>query len=63
MATMILGGGVHTRTSWTPPMLHSLLGGVALYFNLVAFWREAKYMMEHNMLMEELDRVLAASQR
>src|SRR5687768_16579381 len=48
MATMILGGGVHTRTSWTPPMLHAILGGVALYFNVVAFWREANYMMEHN---------------
>ena len=61
MATMILGGGVHTRTSWTPPLLHALLGGAALYFNLVAFWREAKYMMEQNILMEELDRVLTAS--
>jgi hypothetical protein len=61
MATMILGGGVHTRTSWTPPLLHAGLGAVALYFNLVAFWREAKYMIEHNMLMEELDRLLTVS--
>lgn len=62
MATMILGGGVHTRASWTPPLLHAILGGIALYFNVVAFWREAKYMIEHNVLMEELDRVLTASQ-
>jgi hypothetical protein len=63
MATMIVGGGVHTRTSWTPPLLHAFLGGAALYFNLIAFWREARYMMEHNILMEELDRVLTASQQ
>ncbi len=63
MATMILGGGVHTRASWTPPLLHAALGAAGLYFNLVAFWREAKYMMEHNMLMEEVDHLLTAAGR
>jgi hypothetical protein len=56
MATMILGGGVHTRV--IPPYIHALLGAAALYFNIVAFWREAKYMIEHNMLMQELERSL-----
>ena len=58
MATMIIGGGVHTHVSWTPPILHALLAAAALYFNIVAFWKEAKYMIEHNILMEELDRLL-----
>src|SRR5437762_14184481 len=58
MATMIIGGGVHTRVSWTPPLLHAALAAVSLYYNIVAFWKEAKYMIENNMLMEELDRLL-----
>jgi hypothetical protein len=58
MATMIIGGGVHTRVAWTPPLLHALLAAVSLYYNIVAFWQEAKYMLEQNMLMEELDRLL-----
>src|SRR5438093_12183733 len=58
MATMIIGGGVHTRVSWTPPLLHAGLAAVSLYFNLVAFWKEGKYMIENNMLMEEVDRLL-----
>ncbi len=56
MATMIIGGGVHTRV--IPTIVHSLLAAISLYFNIVAFWREAKYMVEHNMLMVELERVL-----
>src|SRR5215831_19399478 len=58
MATMIIGGGVHTKVSWTPPLLHALLAAVALYYNIVALWKEAKYMIENNMLMEEVDRLL-----
>src|SRR5437667_11950529 len=58
MATMIIGGGVHTRVSWTPPLLHAALAAVSLYYNIVACWKEAKYMIENNMLMEELDRLL-----
>src|SRR5947209_2389021 len=58
MATMIVGGGVHTRVAWTPPLLHAALAAVSLYYNVVAFWQEAKYMLEQNMLMEELDRLL-----
>jgi hypothetical protein len=61
MATMILGGGVDTRVWWAPPILHGLLAAISLYFNIVAFWREAKYMIEHNVLMEELDRFLQAA--
>ena len=56
MATMIIGGGVHTRV--VPTIVHSLLAAGALYFNLVAFWRGAKHMIEHNMLMEELEKRL-----
>jgi hypothetical protein len=58
MATMIIGGGVHTHVAWTPPLLHALLAAISLYYNIVAFWQEAKYMLEQNMLMEELDRLL-----
>ena len=58
MTTMIIGGGVHTHASWTPPWLHLGLAIVALYYNLVAFYRDAKYMIEHNMLMEEVERTL-----
>jgi hypothetical protein len=58
MATMIIGGGVHTRVSWTPPLLHAGLAAVSLYFNVVAFWKEAKYMLENNILMEEVNRLL-----
>ncbi|HEX4998394.1 MAG TPA: hypothetical protein VFY29_09215 [Terriglobia bacterium] len=53
MATMILGGGVHTRV--LPAWIHWGLAAGALYYNLVAFWRDAKYMLEHNLLMEELE--------
>jgi len=31
---------------------------VSLYFNIVAFWKEAKYMIENNMLMDEVNRLL-----
>ena len=58
MATMIIGGGVHTHVAWTPPVLHALLAAISLYYNIVAFWKEAKYMIENNILMEELDRLL-----
>ena len=58
MATMIIGGGVHTRVAWTPPILHAALAAASLYFNVVAFWKEARYMIENNMLMEEVDRLL-----
>jgi len=58
MATLIIGGGVHTHVAWTPPLLHALLAAVSLYYNIVAFWKEAKYMIENNILMEELDRLL-----
>jgi hypothetical protein len=58
MATMIIGGGVHTKVAWTPPLLHGLLAFASLYFNVVAFSKEAKYMIENNILMEEVDRSL-----
>src|SRR5437016_707580 len=56
MATMILGGGVHTHL--IPPWVHLTLAAIAIYYNVVALWRDAKYMIEHNMLMEELERTL-----
>jgi hypothetical protein len=58
MATMIIGGGVHTHVSWTPPLLHAVLAVVSLYFNIVAFWKEAKYMIENNLLLQEVDKLL-----
>lgn len=58
MATMILGGGVDTRV--IPTFVHTILAAISLYYNVVAFWREAKYMIEDNMLMEEVDRFLQA---
>src|SRR6516225_4224171 len=58
MATMIIGGGVHTKVSWTPPLLHAALAVVSLYFNIVTFWKEANCMIENNMVLEELDRLL-----
>jgi hypothetical protein len=58
MATMIIGGGVHTHVSWTPPLLHAALAVISLYYNIVAFWKEAKCMIENNIVMEELDRLL-----
>jgi len=59
MAAMILGGGVDTRM--IPTWTHTALAAGALYFNLVAFWREARHMIEHNMLMIELEKRLAAA--
>ncbi|HYR89764.1 MAG TPA: hypothetical protein VE422_37170 [Terriglobia bacterium] len=59
MATLILGGGVDTRV--IPAFVHSLLAAAALYFNVVAFWKEAKYMVQHNVLMEEVDRFLRSA--
>lgn len=59
MATMIIGGGVDTRV--IPTFVHTLLAIISLYYNVVAFWREAKHMIEHNILMEELDRYLQSS--
>jgi hypothetical protein len=58
MATMIIGGGVHTHVSWTPPILHALLAIVALYYNIVAFWKDAKYMIENNLVLQEVERLL-----
>ena len=57
MVTMILGGGVDTRV--LPGWMHWGPAAIALYFNLVAFWRNAKYMMEQNMLWQELEGRLA----
>src|SRR5262245_18833621 len=58
MATMIIGGGVHTRVTWTPPLLHAGLAAVSIYYNVVAVWNEARYMIQNNLLMEEVDRLL-----
>ena len=59
MATMILGGGVHTRL--IPSWIHLLLAAAALFFNVQAFFREAKYMIEHNTLWQELEKRLQSS--
>jgi hypothetical protein len=56
MATMILGGGVHTHM--IPSWVHLGLAVISLYYNVVALWRDAKYMIEHNVLMQELERTL-----
>ena len=59
MAAMIIGGGVHTKV--IPTFVHTVLAAGALYFILVAFWREAKYMIEHSVLMDEIERRLQAA--
>jgi hypothetical protein len=59
MATFILGGGVHTKL--IPPWVHLVLATAALFFNIQAFWRGAKYMMQHNMLWHELEKRLQSS--
>ena len=56
MAAWIIGGGVDTHV--IPVVVHTILSALALIFNVQAFIREARYMAEHNMLMEELDRLL-----
>ena len=58
MATMIIGGGVHTKLAWTPTLLHTILAAISLYYNVMAFWKEAKYMIANNLLLEEVDRLL-----
>ena len=58
MATMILGGGVHTRV--IPWWVHFLLAAAALFFNLQAFVREIRAMVDHNVLMQELERRIDA---
>ena len=63
MATMIVGGGVHTQVlpGFHLAIVHGVLAAIALYYNLVATWRNARYMIEHNMLMEELESRTVAS--
>ena len=59
MATMILGGGVHTKL--IPSWVHLTLAILALVFNLQAFFREARYMIEHSVLMQELEKRLQST--
>ena len=59
MAAFIVGGGVHTRL--IPSWIHLLLAAAAFFFNVQAFFREAKYMIEHNSLWEELEKRLQAT--
>ena len=59
MATMILGGGVHTN--FIPSWVHLGLAAAALFFNIQAFFREAKYMIEHSVLMQELEKRLQSA--
>ena len=59
MAVMILGGGVHTKV--IPSWVHLGLAVLALFFNIQAFLREAKYMVEHSVLMQELEKRLQSA--
>ena len=59
MLAMILGGGVHTKI--IPAWVHLTLSVAALFFNLQAFFREAKSMIEHNVLMLELEKRLQST--
>jgi len=58
MATMILGGGVDTHV--LPTFVHTILATLALYYNLLAFWREINCMIENNIVMHEVDGLLQA---
>ena len=55
---LIKSGVVLREIPMRSAILHAALAAVSLYFNLVAFWKEGKYMIENNMLMEEVDRLL-----
>ena len=59
MAAMIVGGGVHTKL--IPSWVHLGLATAALLFNVQAFFREAKYMIAHDVLMQELEKRLQAT--
>ena len=59
MATMILGGGVHTKV--IPSWIHLVLAALALFFNIQAFAREVRYMIEHSVLMQELEKRLESA--
>ena len=59
MATMILGGGVDQHV--IPTFVHTILATLSLYYNLVAFWREINCMIENNIVMQEVDRLLQAA--
>jgi hypothetical protein len=61
MATMILGGGVHTKV--IPWWVHFGLAAAALFFNIQAFVREARAMIDHNTLMQELEKRIEAVPR
>ena len=59
MLTMIIGGGVHTRM--IPSWVHLTLASLAFIFNVQAFFRGAKYMIEHDLLWQELEKRLAST--
>lgn len=52
MAVWIVGGGVDTMV--IPTWIHTVLALCALGTNIFAFFREVKYMAEHNMLLDEV---------
>lgn len=56
MATMIVGGGVHTRMF--PSWIHWGLAIIAMFYNCKATWLDAKYMIEHDLLIREMDQAL-----
>ena len=59
MAAWIVGGGVDTRV--IPTWIHTFLALCAVVTNLFAFVREAKYMAQHNMLLDEVIGLLEKS--
>lgn len=61
MATWIVGGGVDTRV--IPTWIHTLLALGAIVTNIFAFLREAKYMAQHNMLLDEIIGLIDKSSR
>jgi hypothetical protein len=44
-----------------PSWVHLGLSMAALFFNIQAFFREAKYMIEHSVLMQELEKRLQST--
>lgn len=59
MTAFILGGAAHTRA--LPSWVHGSLGYIVVGFSAVAFVMEARYLIEQNRLVNELQRTLVGA--
>jgi len=63
MAAYILGGGTHTHFRWTPPLLHGIVGGVAVLLNLLLCLREVGCISDNLTLVDEVDQAVLSATR